>query len=149
MSKTTIAGYLRQLGTNFKKVGQAVSGATPAVFPAIIQFTFSATQAAGTATGKFLPAGSVVIGVQNIDGGATGGASPTVDIGRAGTTDGFVNELDADDTTSLISTGTLIGVPLTVETEIVAGVGASAAAGGTVKAGVWYIMVDDGSRGAR
>lgn len=136
MARTSLTGYTRQYGSNAKT-------ATPAVFPAIIQFTFDPT-AASTATGKVLPRGSIVTGVQNIDGGATGGTLPTIDIGTQSSPGGFVQELDADGKTEALHIGTSAGVELLVDTEIFAGVGASAATGGTVLAAVWYIMADDG-----
>ena len=43
-----------------------------------------------------------------------------------------------------MATGGLLGAELTVNTAIWAGVGASAATGGSVIVGVYYIMADDG-----
>lgn len=136
MARTSLTGYTRQYGSNGKS-------ATPAVFPAIIQFSFDPT-AASASTGKTLPKGAIPLFVQNINGGATGGTTPTVDIGTGGDPDGFANELDADAMTGLINTGALLGIELAVDTVIFAGVGASAATGGTVLAAVYYIMADDG-----
>ena len=137
MARTSNTGYLRQYGTSGK-------AGTPAVFPAIIQFTFDPS-AASSGTGKILPKDSIVVGVQNINGGATGGTNPTVDIGRVSQTGGFSNELDADDKTNVIHSGLASGVVLTEDTEIFAGAGASAATGGSVLVAVYYIMADDGS----
>lgn len=147
MSRTTYNGALRQTGSNFRSAN--VDGATPAVFLAGIQFSQDPT-AASAGTGKYLPKGAIPMGVQNIDGGATGGTNPTVDVGTSGDADGFANELDADGVTDIVSTtGALIGTELTVDTEIYAGVGASAATGGTVTLIVYYIMADDGARNTR
>lgn len=137
MARTSLTGYTRQYGSNAKS-------ATPAVFLSCIQFTFDPT-AASASVGKKLPGGCIPLFVQNMDGGATGGTLPTVDIGIDGLAGGFANELDADGKTGLVSGGTLMGVLLPIDVEIFAGVGASAATGGTVFAAVYYMMADDGS----
>ena len=136
MAKTSWTGFLRQYGTNDKS-------ATPAVFPAAITFSFDPT-AASADTGKVLPAGCVPIAVLNVVPGATGGTNPTVNIGTLADPDGFGSGVDADGYTGLNYTGALLGVPLTVNTPIYAGVGASAATGGTVVGAVLYAMADDG-----
>lgn len=139
MARTSYTGYLRQYGSPAKS-------ATPAVYPALIQFTFDPTQASA-ATGKILPVGAIPLYAVAINPGATGGVSPTVDIGTLADSDGFANELPADTGKGQLSTdGVLLGVPLTANTEIYAGVGASAATGGTVLAAIWYAMEDDGSQ---
>jgi len=136
MARTSYTGYLRQYGT-------AAKSGTPAVYPAILQFTFDPT-AATAGTGKILPKGSIVVGSQNIDGGATGGTSPTIDIGTQAQAGGFGNEVVADVRGNVINSGLASGQELAVDTEIFAGVGVSAATGGTVLAAVYYIMADDG-----
>lgn len=136
MARTSTTGYIRQYGNN--------KSATPAVLPAVIQFSFDPT-AASASVSKVLPIGAIPLFVQNIDGGATGGTNPTVDIGILGNTNGFADELDADAKGGLVSGGALMGVELTTDTTIQAGVGASAATGGTVTIGLYYIMADDGS----
>lgn len=138
MARSTVTGYWRQKGA---------AGATPAVFCSAQVFAFDPT-AASAATGKILPKGAIPIWVSNIDGGATGGTTPTVDIGTSGDPDGFANELAADALSSPVVTGALLGVELTADTEIHAGVGASAATGGTVTVAVYYVMADDGSASA-
>ena len=137
MARTSHTGYLRQYG------GPGKAG-TPAVFLSGIQFDVDPT-AASAGTGKFLPRGAIPLFVQNIRGGASGGVSPTLDIGTTGDNDGFANELDADAATSLVVGGALLGGELLVDTEIFAGVGASAATGGTCLVTVWYAMADDGA----
>ena len=104
----------------------------------------SGTTAESASMGKTLPVGAIPLFAQNIDGGATGGTNPTVDIGTSGDPDGFANELDADGATGLINTGALLGTELTADTVIYAGVGASAATGGTGTIGVYFIMSDAG-----
>ena len=103
---------------------------------------------ASTDTGVKLPSGAIVTDVVT-DGGATGGISPTVDIGTSTDPDGFVNEGDADlARNSNLAKGTL-GVlaytALAADTSIFAGVGASAATGGTVTAKIFYYRQDDTS----
>ena len=139
MARTSTTGYRRQYGSNGKN-------ATPAVFSSCIQLTQDPT-AASADTGKVLPKGAIPIWVANLNGGATGGASPTVDIGTQADPDGLSNEIAADTVTGPIVTGALLGVTLTEDTPIYAGVGASAATGGSVLIGVYYIMEDDGKQG--
>ena len=85
--------------------------------------------AATAGTGFILPSGSVPTGISSL-GGATGGTNPTIDVGTSGTSDLFANELDAD-TVGAGTVGAGGFIPLTVDTEVYAGVGASAATGGT------------------
>ena len=138
MARTSYTGYLRQYGTPGK-------AGCPATFPAGIQISFDPTQASAS-TGKALPKGAIPIWVQSY-GGGTGGTNPTVDIGTAGASAGLANDIDADiaGASGLTVNGTLLGTELTVDTLIFAGVGASAATGGTTNVVVYYMMVDDGS----
>lgn len=92
-----------------------------------------------------LPAGAIPLGVQSL-GGATGGVSPTVDIGTLAASAGFANELDADTLTLTGGTGTLTGVELTADTDVYGVVGASAATGGTTTILFNYIFNDDGKQ---
>ena len=135
MARSTIKGFWRSKGSK---------DATPAVSLQCIQFTLDPT-AASADTGKTLPAGAVPLWVQNINGGATGGTNPTVDVGTSGDTDGFANELDADGITALTGGGALLGTALTADTAIYAGAGSAAATGGSCLIGVYYIMQDDGT----
>jgi len=137
MARTSLAGYQRQYGSGGKS-------ATPSVGLQCVQFDFDPTQASASVS-KTLPAGCIPLFAQVIVGGATGGASPTVDIGISGTTDGFADEAAANAYSGLLTTGSLMGTALTADTVIQAGVGASAATGGTVTVGIYYIMVDDGN----
>jgi len=135
MARTSNTGYIRQYGST--------KAATPAVMMAAVQFTFDPTQAAGTPTGAFVPKGAIPISSQSY-GGATGGASPTVDIGMGANHSGLGNDLAADAASPFAGAQNLTGIELAIDTEIVAGVGNSAATGGTVTASVYYIMADDG-----
>lgn len=134
MASSTIKGYWRQKPTK---------SATPSVGLLGIKFSFDPTQASATVS-KTLPIGAIPLFVQNLDGGATGGTSPNVNVGTSGDANGYADGLDADNATGLTNTGLLLGTALTAETEIYAGVGSSAATGGTVNAVLYYMMSDSG-----
>jgi hypothetical protein len=136
-SFTTSKGYRRTKHTKLS---------TPAVDVLALQVTQDPT-AASAGTGKYLPKGCIPLWVSNVNGGATGGTSPTIDVGTSVDPDGFANELDADGVTAPVVTGALLGVELTADTEIYAGVGASAATGGSVILNVYYMFADDGRAG--
>lgn len=139
MARTSYTGYLRQYG------GPSKRNNTPAVYQSLIQFSLDISVASTTGTGKFLPVGAIPIGAQNIGGNGT--ATSTIDIGVTGTVDAFANELPGDAVSAMVVTGTALGTPLTVSTEITAGAGAVAGTG-TVILAVHYIMQDDGSEGS-
>lgn len=136
MGRSTTSGYFRQKGKN---------GATPAVMLASVEVTFDPTQANTTGTGVFLPAGAAPTFAKVTNAGATGGTNPTVDVGLSGgNADALLAEADADTANAaILTTGTALDAALAANTEITAGVGASAATGGTVTARVFYYMVDD------
>lgn len=136
MARSSYVGYLRQYGGASKRSG------TPAVLFSCIQFTFDATQST-TGVGKFLPVGSIPVAVQDINGQATG-TSPTVHIGFSGAQTALALNLDANQITGFTHTGGQLGIELTADTEIFAGEGSSSPSGGTVTAGVYYLMADDG-----
>ena len=140
MSRSSFVGYIRQYGSTKK--------ATPAVFKAVAQFTMDPT-VASAGIGVFLPKGAIPVGVQVVSGGATGGTDPDIDIGVVGDADGFAADIAADTTSAEVVGGGLFGVELLIDTEISAGVGASAATGGSVIASVSYIMADDGKDGSK
>lgn len=135
MAKSTITGYWRFYGGN--------KNATPAVLNAALKLSFDPTQATA-ATGVILPKGAIPLAVRGMSG-STGGTNPTIDVGISGNGDGFADNLVSDAVTGETVTGVLLGIELTVDTEIFAGVGASAATGGTTTVIVQYIMADDGS----
>lgn len=131
MARSTTYGFWRQRGGK----------GTPAPLPAALAFSFDPTAAAGTGTGKKLPAGARVVEVL-INGAATGGASPTVNIGYVGgDADALVTGAAAD----AVSRTLVVGAPLAAATEVSANVGASAATGGTVEAIIVFVMDDDGT----
>jgi len=136
-NRTTTHGYWRQRGGSNSK-------GTPAVYEAFIKIAFDPTQVLA-GTGAWLPKGAIPTGVITL-GGGTGGASPTVDVSLAGgAAGGLANEVVADtlSMTKLVA-GAELGIELTADTQIEAGVGASAATGGTTTVLVSYLMADDG-----
>lgn len=135
MAKTTLTGFQRWYGSNGKN-------ATPSVPFQAIKISFDPTQVSAD-TGKVYPKGAIPLFAISF-GGATGGTNPTVDIGTLAASDAFTQELPADAYSAPVP-GTTSGVELTVDTPIFAGVGASAATGGTVTAIVVFTMSDDGS----
>jgi hypothetical protein len=139
MARNTFSGYIRQHGSRRKGDG-ANPAPTPAPVPSALVFEFDPT-AASAGTGKILPKGARVLEVL-YNGAATGGASPTFDIGVTGSAAALVNEGDAD---AGVGRTVVMGAAQAADIEIVAGVGASAATGGTVTAAVVYVMDDDGA----
>lgn len=96
--------------------------------------------AANGDTGKVLPKGATPLAIQSL-GGATGGSSPTVDVGIEGNGDYFHDELDADTLGGPIAlNGDGKGLELAAPTPVYAGVGASAATGGTTSFVIWYLI---------
>lgn len=133
----------------FKAVIQQGREAARGIVPCVQRATFDPTAAVADTT-IVLPKGAVLMGIF-LDGGATGGASPTVDVGTSADTDGYLNEADADGAAfyNIGSTeaGALWDMAVeTTDTTIQAGVGASAATGGTVTMDVWYFTVPASSK---
>lgn len=85
-----------------------------------------------------LPAGSRMLGIQNANGGATGGGLPTINVGTSTDEDAFALNLSADSVTQVIASGALIGQRFLTDTAIYAGKGSSAATGGEVVFVVYY-----------
>ena len=141
MATQTTQSVLRGMGGRKKD-----SGVTPAPFVLALTFSFDPTQSAATVS-KTLPSGAIVLDVIT-DGGATGGTSPTVDIGWSGNTDALANEQPADSVKSAVANGTLGASGLSAlsqDREVYAGVGASAATGGTVQVTILYVPEDNGT----
>ena len=124
-----------------------------------MELAFLATQAAATVlTGCVLPKNARPVLWQSL-GGATGGASPTVDIGGkqnagvsglsgADDTDYFVNEGDADTAGAAIAlTGVGANIVTTAPIQICGGVGASAAGGGTHRSVLYFLLGGSPPRG--
>lgn len=147
-TRTTHTGYLRQRGNAANTKRPAQGGPTPAVSLMMTpEFSFDPTQASSTEVDEIvLPKGAVPLFALITDGGATGGTSPTVDIGLAdGNADALVADAAADAKSAMLETGTSLLTALTTDTKVTAGVGDSAATGGTVKARVAYFVDDDGA----
>lgn len=138
MAKTTFRNSVRVAGA----ARNTVAGVPLLKFKA----SFNPTSASQILLG-ILPAGSIPLGVQSL-GGATGGTSPTVDIGTAASNQGIANEVPANAVTLTSTTGVLTGIPLTADTPIYGKVGASAATGGTVTVLINYIFDDDAKQGS-
>jgi hypothetical protein len=163
MGKTTFTGIVRSNGGDNKRETYAGSVQLAA------QFYFDPTANAGTDvqvsstdTRKVvLPQNGVVTGI-SFNGDATGGTSPTIDMGYTdfdgGTTfvdiDGLLNEADADagavvtvwggDATAGASLGD-VGTPMSERVKIVGGKGSSAATGGTITGIIYYYVKDAGN----
>ena len=160
-NKTTFTGFVRSNGGDNSRTTYAGS------IPMQAQFYFDPTAVAGTDaqvsatdTSKvILPKNTVVTGI-TFNGAATGGTSPTIDMGYTdydgGTgfvdIDGLLNEGVADggiktvwggDSTSGASLGN-IALPATEIIKIVGGKGTSAATGGNVTGIIYYYVKDDG-----
>lgn len=129
------------MSTITKLRGSGNRSASAGVVTLIAQISLDPTLASA-ATGYVLPKGSVVIGVTS-HGGSTGGISPTVDVGVDGTVDAIAGELPSDTAGAAPATyGASSFAMLTDNTEIWAGVGASAATGGTTVLTVKYYIYD-------
>lgn len=131
----------------------------------VADFYFLPTAAANTAVAKsstntapvVLPIGAVVVDIQ-LNAAATGGSSPTIDMGFSlytsgtNTAGGLLNETDADAGKQSIdwataTAGTSLGsvMSATEMVKITGSVGASAATGGTVTGKLFYYVPTDGA----
>jgi hypothetical protein len=104
-----------------------------------IELVFDPTQATKAVPNAVLPRGARVVMVQSL-GGATGGASPNVNIGDASGAFTFHQNLACPAAAPILPTGSKANTVLTAPTPIFAGVGASAAGGGTQVVGVYYTI---------
>ena len=105
-----------------------------------MEVTFLATQALAIIPGAVLPKNSRVVGIQAL-GGATGGASPTVDIGTMAAGTAIHDELSANTPgTMIVPNGALFNVLNAAPVQLAGRVGASAAGGGTVRALIYYTL---------
>jgi hypothetical protein len=118
----------------------------------MLAVTVDAAATDGTGTGKFLPAGAIVLKVDVVSG-HSGGTGPLLNIGITGTVDGFLNGVVADGnvnanlTAVLPATGAVgaeMGVVQAADIEIVAGTGGGTPGTGASEAYVYYTIEDDG-----
>ena len=150
MATTTFQGIVRSNG------GAGKGNSTPSVVTLSEVIAFDPTAASATAvkvgtsssSGNdfVLPKGAVPISFMTI-GGATGGTSPTGDIGTAADPDGFFNEVDVDTKGTITgANGALVsGSGITTNAVTVTGTaGASAATGGTCVGVFTYTIADSG-----
>ena len=150
MALNTFQGLMRSTGGAAKE-----SGVTPGPLTMAVVISFDPTSASATAvrigtsatTGAFftLPVGAIPLYLLTI-GGATGGTSPTIDIGSSGTPAGFFDEADADTKGTLNgANGSLVvGTGLTAQTQVYGKVGSSAATGGTFTGVFTYTIYNNG-----
>lgn len=144
--RSTFMGRLRSAGRSTAK-----SLATPAVCPVALAITFDGAAANTTGTGKYLPAGAVILSVDVVSA-HTGGTTPAYDIGLATATpdpDGIVNGGTTTASGPIVigdaTAGAFVGAELTEEAEITAGDDGTGTAGtGNVTAYIHYTFTDDG-----
>lgn len=123
--------------------GPGNNRATSASTQNVMSLTFDPTAASQVLIGT-LP---INARVQNIVswGGATGGASPTVDIGTLGVNQAFAAALRSDVKTNAFAAGTLgamANTTLTTATPVYGKVGASAPTGGAVQIDIYFTIID-------
>lgn len=150
MATNTFQGNIRSSGGSAK----GTATAAPVAMSVVISFDPTAASttpvrigtSASSGNTLTLPAGAVPISLLSL-GGATGGSSPTVDIGTAANGAGFFNEVDADTKGTLKGAdGALaVGGGISAPVVVTGGVGASAATGGTFTGVLTYVVYDDGS----
>lgn len=104
-----------------------------------IELVFDPTQASKIVPNAVLPKGARVVMVQSL-GGATGGASPNVNVGNAGSANAYALNLACPAAAPILPTGAQSGLVQAAATPLYAGVGASAAGGGTQTVLVFYTI---------
>ena len=141
-TRSTVKGYWRQGGNSISNI------ATPAVVPSVLAVAVDPVAATGTATGKTLPKGAIVLGIDVVSG-HTAGTTPLLDIGLAAVDDALLNGAAADADLSInvataTTPGVTFGVELVVDAAVTAGTGGGTPGTGTSVAYIRYVMVDDG-----
>lgn len=144
--RSTITGYWRARGNSGNTTR---TGPTPAVLPMVLAVTINPAATVGTATGKYLPKGAVILGA-SIVSAHTGGTAPLTDVGLTGDVDSIVDgavataDLEFDVGTGATS-GIAFGVATTADLEVVAGTGGGTAGTGTAVIYIRYTVTDDGA----
>ena len=144
--KSTFTGYLRARGNSSNSTR---TGPTPAVLRMTLAVTIDPAATVGTATGKFLPAGAVILHATIMSAHA-GGTAPLTDVGLTGDTDSIIDgavatsDLEFDVVTGATS-GVAFGVATTADLEVVAGTGGGTPGTGTAVIYITYSVTDDGA----
>ena len=133
MSRTTFRGAVRSRG------GRAHG--TPSTAVLMLQASGDPTSVAAVQIGM-LPKGAIPLSISSF-GGATGGISPTIDIGDGTTDDAFASGL-AVDAAAVREAVTGVGVALAEDTPVTMKAN-SAATGGIATIAIEYVPADDGS----
>lgn len=146
--RSTTAGYWRARGATNSSSGK-LTGPTPGVLPITLAVPVDPTATAGTGTGKYLPLGAIVLGIDVVSG-HTGGTAPLLDIGLGADVDALLDGAAADADLSInvataTTPGVSFGVALTADAEVVAGTGGGVVGTGTSIAYITYTMDDDGA----
>lgn len=146
--RSTVTGYWRARGAT-NSSSSSLTGPTPGVLPITLAVPVDPTAIAGTSTGKYLPLGAIVLGIDVVSG-HTGGTTPLLDIGLGADVDGLLDGAAADADLSInvataTTPGVSFGVALTADAEVVAGTGGGTPGTGTSVAYITYTMDDDGS----
>ena len=144
--KSTFTGYLRARGNSSNSTR---TGPTPAVVPVVLAVTIDPAATVGTATGKYLPSGSIIISA-TIVSAHTGGTAPLTDVGLIGDTDSIVNGAVATsnltfDIATGATSGVQFGVATTADLEVVGGTGGGTPGTGTAVIYITYTVTDDGA----
>ncbi len=124
----------------FRAVVRQGRGTSVGVMPCVQSGSFDPTATAVELTGIVLPKGAIIQSITT-DGGATGGSSPTIDIGTVGNGDVYIDNAVADSVTYNVINTTEAKWTLTAttaDTPVYGMKGASAATGGTVVVHVAY-----------
>jgi hypothetical protein len=160
-NKTTFTGFVRSNGGDQDRITYAGS------IPMVAQF-YVANAAASTTDVQIsstntdpviLPEGAIVDMVLTV-GAATGGSSPTIDLGVVdydggtdivdtdGLGDNFRSDINARQDVASGQAGTLVAnqTKLTERAKVTATVGTSAPTGGTLSGVIYYHIQDDGTQ---
>jgi len=130
---------------NIRSGPKSTAGASGHTGSVVLALPISFDPAAAAAdTGINLPASCIVVGFAH-DGGGTGGTNPTLIVGTSADTNGYITAAAADAAGLAGIDGALANTATTAATAIYAGVGTSAATGGTVTGNILYKFVDSAS----
>jgi hypothetical protein len=137
--RSTTNGYFRQRGGTNASASK-LTGPTPAVMPSVLKVVVDPVAAAGTGTGKYIPAGARITHITVVSG-HTGGTAPLLDLGLGASVDGLLDGVVADGN---VVADLINLVPATGAIEVVAGTGGGTPGTGTSVALITDVMDDDG-----